>query len=264
MEPVMPADSNVLNFATQCNLDLPSDNIVVSAITLYQLVRHLTAPITLANDLKTTAMVDSGAMGNFIHLRFVREHNLVTKERTPLTINNVNGHLLSHVDQQVEVQMEVGHHSETLTFDVAPLGGNNIILGLPWLQQHDPQLQWSSGKVTFTSDYCEEHCLDQPASTILNQRPLIRTPIAETPEIESNPISTEEAELFVIEVPKHLVPLKEVIPEEYWDYLDVFDSKKAATTLPEVHGPDIDFMIELDPSKPLPKPSRPYHMNQEE
>jgi hypothetical protein len=80
MEPVAPADLNVSNFATQCNLDLPSDNIVVSAITPYQLVRHLTALITLANDLKMTAMVDLGAMGNFIHLRFIKEHNLVTKE----------------------------------------------------------------------------------------------------------------------------------------------------------------------------------------
>jgi hypothetical protein len=260
----MPADSNVLNFATQCNLDLPSDNIVVSAITLYQLVRHLTALIMLANNLKTTAMVDSGAMGNFIHPRFVREHNLVTKEQTPLTVNDVNSRLLSHVDQQVEVQMEVRHHSKTLTFNVTPLGGHNIVLRLPWLQQHNPHLQWSSGKVTFTSDYCEEHCLDQPASTILNQCLLIQTLIAETPEIESNLISTEEAELFAIEVPKHLVPLKEVIPEEYWDYLNVFDSEKAATTLPEVHRPNIDFAIKLDPSKPLPKPSQPYHMNQEE
>jgi hypothetical protein len=80
MEPVMPVDSNEMDIATSCNSDLPSDNIVVSAITLYQLVRHLTAPITLANDLKTTAMVDLGAMGNFIHPRFVKEHQLVMKE----------------------------------------------------------------------------------------------------------------------------------------------------------------------------------------
>jgi hypothetical protein len=86
----------------------------------------------------------------------------------------------------------------------------------------------------------------------------------EIPDTKSNPISTEEAELFVIEVPKHLTLLKEVIPEEYWDYLDVFNSEKAAMTLPEIRGPDIDFTIELDPSKPLPKPSQPYHMNQEE
>jgi hypothetical protein len=31
-----------------------------------------------------------------------------------------------------------------------------------------------------------------------------------------------------------------------------------------VCGPNIDFAIKLDPSKPLSKPSHPYHMNQEE
>jgi hypothetical protein len=97
--------------------------------------------------------------------------------------------------------MEVGHHSKTLTFDIAPLGGHNIVLGLLWLQQQDLQLQWSSGKVTFTSDYCEEHCLDQPASTMLNQHPLLQPLTVEAPDSTPNPISTEEAELFAIKVP---------------------------------------------------------------
>jgi hypothetical protein len=65
--------------------------------------------------------------------------------------------------------MVLGNHSETLTFNIALLGGHNIILGLPWLQQHDPQLHWASGKITFASDYCEKRCLAQPASTFLNQ-----------------------------------------------------------------------------------------------
>jgi hypothetical protein len=99
---------------------------------------------------------------------------------------------------------------------------------------------------------------------MLNQHPLLQPLMAEAPDSAPNPISTEEAELFAIKVPQHLVPLKEVIPGEYWDYLNVFDSEKAATTLPEVCGPDIDFAIELDPSKPLLIPSCPYHMNQEE
>ena len=76
-------------------------------ITPYQLVRLLTARITLADSIKTTAMVDSGAMGNFIHLRFVSEHKLVTKDRTLLVVNDVNGQLLSQVDQQVEICMDI-------------------------------------------------------------------------------------------------------------------------------------------------------------
>jgi hypothetical protein len=266
-EPVVPADRNISDFASLCNSDLSHENtVVVSAITLYQLVRHLTVPITLADMIKTTAMVDSGAMGNFIHPRFVDEHTLVTKPRNPLTVNNVNGRLLSRVDRQVEVRMAVGNHSETLTFDVAPLGGHNIVLGLPWLQQHNPLLHWSSGKVTFASDYCEKHCLVQPASTFLNQRPLIHTSetVDDSLESELNSLTIEEADLFAVEIPEHLESLKEDIPEHYWDSLDMFDGEKAASTLPELQGPDINFAIDLDPEKPLPKPSWPYHMNQEE
>jgi hypothetical protein len=77
-------------------------------------------------------------------------------------------------------------------------------------------------------------------------------------------LSIEGARLLAINIPEHLTELTETIPEVYWDCLNVFDGQKAAMTLPELRGPDIDFAIELDPTKPLPKPSRPYHMNQEE
>jgi hypothetical protein len=153
--------------------------------------------------------------------------------------------------------MAIGNHSETLTFDVTPLGGHNIVLGLPWLQQHDPLLHWSSGKVTFTSDYCEKHCLAQPASTFLNQRPLMCTSetVDDSLESELDPLTVEEADLFAVEIPERLESLKEDIPEHYWDSLDMFDGEKAALTLPELQGPDTDFTIDLDPEKPLPKPS---------
>jgi len=95
----VPADFNVSDSASECSLELSFENtVLVSAVTPYQLVRHLTALITLADMIKTTAMVDSGAMGNFIHPRFVELHELVTKSRNLLTVNDVNGHLLSHVD----------------------------------------------------------------------------------------------------------------------------------------------------------------------
>jgi hypothetical protein len=75
-------------------------------------------------------MVNSGAMGNFIHPRFIEVHKLVTKPCEPLVVNDVNGQLLSHVDQQAEIRMTIGGHSKTLTFNVAPLGKHNIVLGL--------------------------------------------------------------------------------------------------------------------------------------
>jgi len=226
MEPVAPADGNVSDSASFCNSDLSSENtVLVSAVTPYQLVRHLTAPITLTDTIKTTAMVDLGAMGNFIHPRFVEQHALVTKSRNPLTVNDVNGQLLSRVDRQVEIRMAIGNHSETLTFDVTPLGGHNIVLGLLWLQQHNPQIHWSSGKVTFASDYCEKNCLAQPASMFFSQCPLIRTSemVNNIPDTELDPLTTEEIKLYAINIPECLQTLTTDIPEYYHDYLDCFD-----------------------------------------
>jgi hypothetical protein len=77
-------------------------------------------------------------------------------------------------------------------------------------------------------------------------------------------LSIEGAGLSAIDILEHLTELTQTIPDVYWDRLNMFDGQKAATTLPELHGPDINFVIELDPTKPLLKPSRPYHMNQEE
>jgi len=161
--------------------------------------------------------------------------------------------------------MAIGNHSETLTFDVALLGGHNIVLGLLWLQQHDPQIHWSSGKVTFALDYCEKHCLALPASMFFSQCPLIQTSetVENIPDTELDPLTAKEIELYAIDIPEHLQSVAMDIPEYYHDYMDRFDREKATTTLPDFR-PNSDFTIDLDPSKPLPKPSRPYHMNQEE
>ena len=56
----------------------------------------------------------------------------------------------------------------------------------------------------------------------------------------------------------------EHIPEPYHVKINVFNGQKAVNALPPLRGPDVDFAIELDEMKPLPKPSQPYHMNQEE
>ena len=90
--------------------------------------------------------------------------------------------------------MVLGNHSETLTFDVALLGKHNIVLGLPWLQQHNLTIQWSNGKITFISNYCEEHCLAQPASTFLNQCLIVPMAVvsSEVFELTVKPLSEEE------------------------------------------------------------------------
>ena len=121
-------------------------------------------------------------------------------------------------------------------------------------------------RITFTSDYCEEHCLAQPASTFLNQHPIVSwvTVENEVSELAVEPLSEQEIDLFAVEILGHLELITEHIPELYHVKINVFDGQKAVNALPPLCGPDVDFAIELNKTKPLPKPSCPYHMNQEE
>ena len=87
---------------------------------------------------------------------------------------------------------------------------------------------------------------------------------SEASEIAVEPLSEEEVDIFMVEIPEHLESVAKTIPDPYHAKINVFDGQKAVTVLPPLRGPDVDFAIELDKSKPLPKPSRPYQMNQEE
>ena len=68
----------------------------------------------------------------------------------------------------------------------------------------------------------------------------------------------------MVEILEHLELVTESIPEPYHVKIHVFNGQKAVNALPLLCSPDVDFTIELDETKPLPKPSCPYHMNQEE
>jgi dUTP pyrophosphatase len=75
-------------------------------------------------------------------------------------------------------------------------------------------------------------------------------------------LSPEEVELFVIDLMPSATKetLRKIIPPEYHNYFDVFDPEGPVRKLPPLQ-PEYDFEIKLDPTKHLPKPTRPYHMN---
>jgi hypothetical protein len=39
-----------------------------------------------------------------------------------------------------EVELRIQEHQEVITFDVFGLATYNIILGLPWLREHNPRI----------------------------------------------------------------------------------------------------------------------------
>ncbi len=93
-----------------------------------------------------------------------------------------------------------------------------LILGLPWLRTHDPQISWREGQITEWGPACQERCLSK---------------------ITRKPNTTMTSTVDTIN-----------LPLEYADLIEVF-SKRKASQLPAHHS--VDCAIDLLPGTTPPK-----------
>src|SRR5467141_3507139 len=103
--------------------------------------------------LLINALIDSGATGQFINVDYVRSKNLNT-QRLPraIPVYNVDGTLndAGYITEVVDLMVHHGDHSERATFHVMGIGRTTIILRHTWLVEHNPNIDWSTGKVSMT------------------------------------------------------------------------------------------------------------------
>ena len=88
-------------------------------------------------------LLDSRAIGVFMNRKMVAKHGFrLQKLERPLTVKNVNGTYNSRgaITYQVEVNVYYKNHMERMRMDVCDLEKTNIILGIPWLQVHNPEI----------------------------------------------------------------------------------------------------------------------------
>lgn len=76
-----------------------------------------------------------------------------------LKIAALDGSPLWEVWHRTEPVRIIGgeNYSEDIIF-FAYTTHHPIVLGLPWLQQHNPTIDWMSRRTTFYSAYCQIHC----------------------------------------------------------------------------------------------------------
>lgn len=96
-----------------------------------------------------------------------------------------------------------GNHSETISFKIVSSVSTPLILGLPWLSLHNPQIDWQRQKIHSWSNHCQSVCLG--SAVPLSQRPPV-TPV------KPSDLSS--------------------VPEEYLDIAEVFTKEKALSLPP--------------------------------
>ena len=105
------------------------------------------------------ALLDSGATGLFIDMTFAKEKGFkIEKLKNPLLVRNMDrtanvGEAIMH---QVKCNMFFKGHVERARMDVCNLGKTEVILEMPWLAAHNPEIDWEKGEVKIT--WCSSIC----------------------------------------------------------------------------------------------------------
>ena len=74
------------------------------------------------------------------------------KLKKPLLVRNVDGttNTGGAIMHQVECNMFFKGHVKRARMDVRNLGKTELILGVPWLAAHNPEIDWEKGEVKMT------------------------------------------------------------------------------------------------------------------
>ena len=96
------------------------------------------------------ALLDSGATGLFMDMTFAKEQGFkMEKLKKPLLVRNMNGtvNVEEAITHQVECNIFFKGHMERARMDVCNLGKTELILEMPWLAVHNPEIDWEKGEV---------------------------------------------------------------------------------------------------------------------
>ena len=193
--------------------------------------------------------------GKFIDQNFAKKEQLETKDlEKPLVAYNVDGTLnkTGTIRKYVELPMIINGRRTMEQLFVTGLGKLKIILGFPWLNEQNPVIDWTLGMVSFpekrkinwkqiigsknskasleeeddedewknrTINWLNEDETSILLATLMGQMETdiwinAKTNLAMDMAIEAN-------------LKKKDVPVKELVPPEYHEFLDVFNEDKA-------------------------------------
>jgi len=100
-----------------------------------------------------SVLLDSGAIGLFMDKKFMEKNGFrMEKLERSVKVMNIDGTHNSGGDIIDEVMCNIYYkgHKERARFDVCSLGRTEVILGMPWLMVHNPEINWENGEVKLT------------------------------------------------------------------------------------------------------------------
>ena len=209
--------------------------------------------------IKTKTLLDCRAGGIFLDQNFTQKHNLrTTKLEQPIRAQNVDGtdNKQGIICFYTDLNIRISDRTFLERFYITRLGNQKVILGLPWLREHNPEIDWEKGTVVWRNLEWSKNLVKQWQQKRESIRKEQQPSMEEEEDLESaknhslNPLldmdmillellniedevwintKTNMATSLAAEAnPKkpELTP-KQLIPQEYHEYMDIFDEEKA-------------------------------------
>uniref|UniRef100_A0A8H7K2A6 Reverse transcriptase n=1 Tax=Bionectria ochroleuca TaxID=29856 RepID=A0A8H7K2A6_BIOOC len=111
---------------------------------------HILTEIEIEGN-RLTAFVDCGAQENYISLAVINRLRLPwRKKKETYAVANVEGSKFEYnngiVDSETDhLTTKIQGKKFDVIYDLVPLGGHDVILGLPWLRDANPLIDWYTG-----------------------------------------------------------------------------------------------------------------------
>lgn len=236
-------------------------------------------------------MIDSGATNSFVNSSFLgTTHIPLVQKDVPLELQVIDGRPISSgaiTHHSALSTLSISGHEENISLDITSLGNYPVILGLPWLSLHNPEIDWKNQSIIFNSKHCLNQCIpsrSQPDTPVLGDQSHKVIDTQSTPPIQSRletPIPPPRISLvsvaafrlalkktdcvygFNTPAPYHepdqwddddkdpdLLTLRKLIPTQFHHHLDVF-RKSNFDKLPEHSKYDHSIPLEGDLQPPF-------------
>lgn len=250
-------------------------DLVISSAAVSSLVwgenSHLVIKSTVRNSISESisslALIDSGASAHgFIDSKFAHNHNLELIELPrPRSLKVFDGNdsasgCITHLSKTTLI---INGHSETMLLFVTSLAYFDIVLGLPWLESHNPEINWKEGNICFNSPSCRNHSTDYPTTISSISREAINerrqnknileiSAVSEECDVHSFEESAARINQSILAVSiedirealreKPLINPADKLPKMYHNFLPVF-SKEEADKLPPHRSSDHRILL---------------------
>ena len=215
--------------------------------------------------VKTLALIGSGAGGKFIDQNYAKKSGFILETlEEPLLAQNVEGTENKHkrITKYVNLNATIHGRTRNVKLLVTGLGKQRIILGFPWLNDENPDINRKTGEFKWWPRpfklkringigpmYLVKPSTQQAMTTVIEEKDeqgqlnKTQNPLPETDLAVLIAIITDDPEDYLwinakstnatiiqaeINSKQPTVPLKDQIPKEFHEILNVFSEKSAA------------------------------------